>query len=606
MTKACINTIMPGEVYFYDNLSDLPTEGKEKSLYVVRSGTTDKEKTTLYEFIDGEYVLLDVTDIGDIDFTAIEEKIGAVEKALEEHSESIVSDVEVHGIKYQDEKLLIRLPNGDVIEFTADGEAIIDEDYIKKIAKELVDEHEKKTVFKDRVHGMRIDGGILEYWDHTTEEWVELFSSEFQSFPRVKNLSAKSNDYGNAIIVTFENPAVASYKRTEVYISDTDITSSDRDQIAAIATKIIDDGTTTKYEHAAVLGTLYYVVAYAVHEVEGETHYSNMRSVSALAQDETPPGDVTDIKVKVGSEVLELTWKNPSDADFAKTRGVYKKGSPPTTMDDGTVFSDGSVEAATLTGLENEQEYYIRFYTVDLNGNVNDNESMIVSATPKEGGGVGPGGDDVVAGDSEYGFFGEVPSSDLWTGSQLSNLLGITQGTLQHSNEPWLKFVLDGKIIYKSKKPFRHSISWNHLNEKNAVFGNKVIEDAQGNQYKVRLMKGALTDPSQSGASDRGAKYSEWNKLMLPIHEQAKNKNWAYPAYVESEIPANWNINYTDKDLVTISSAGNGSYQWCQETPATSPPSRVIRGDYGVSYAGWTTASSSHSGNGWSPVLELL
>lgn len=64
-------------------------------------------------------------------------------------------------------------------------------------------------------------------------------------------------------------------------------------------------------------------------------------------------------------------------------------------------------------------------------------------------------GGKVVAGDSRYGFFGEVPVTELWSGDELSKLLGVTEGTLQHSNEPWLKFVLDGKIIYKSKN---HSV----------------------------------------------------------------------------------------------------------------------------------------------------
>lgn len=219
-----------------------------------------------------------------------------------------------------------------------------------------------------------------------------------------------------------------------------------------------------------------------------------------------------------------------------------------------------------------------------------------------------PGPQQVIAGDKNYGFFGEVPVTELWSGDGLSKLLGVTEGGRQYDNEPWLKFVLDGKIIYKSKKPFRHSISWNHLHEMNVVFGGKVIEDAQGNQYKVRLMKGALTDPSKDGDPDKGAKYSEWNKLMLPIHKQAKDKSWKHPTYVEPEVPTNWDINYTDKDLVTYYDQGRGSYQWCQETPAADSKNRerVVRGYQGVSRFHTVNNSISSEIYGWSPVLELI
>lgn len=216
-------------------------------------------------------------------------------------------------------------------------------------------------------------------------------------------------------------------------------------------------------------------------------------------------------------------------------------------------------------------------------------------------------GGKVVAGDSRYGFFGEVPVTELWSGDELSKLLGVTEGTLQHSNEPWLKFVLDGKIIYKSKKPFRHSISWDQLHAKDLVKGDKIIKDKYGNQYIVRLMRGALTDPSQNNNLDKGAKYSEWNKLMLPIHEQAKNKTWAYPQYVEPEIPSDWGIEYTDEDLVTNSSGGYGNYQHCLENTISNHANNVLRGNHAITSIG--DYSSSFAGStirGWSPVLELI
>ncbi len=61
---------------------------------------------------------------------------------------------------------------------------------------------------------------------------------------------------------------------------------------------------------------------------------------------------------------------------------------------------------------------------------------------------LGPGPQTLIAGDMTAGFFGEVPVSELITGDDLATTIGLTTGISQHSNEPWLKFALDGNIIY--------------------------------------------------------------------------------------------------------------------------------------------------------------
>lgn len=215
-----------------------------------------------------------------------------------------------------------------------------------------------------------------------------------------------------------------------------------------------------------------------------------------------------------------------------------------------------------------------------------------------------PGPSDLIAGDMQAGYFGVVPASELFTGAEISAATGISNGTLQFNDVGWLKFAIDGKIIYKSQKPYRHTISWDNINAKGCVDGTKQITK-DGTTFKVRLMKGALTDPGNYTASDRGAKGSEWNRLMLPIHVKAKDKSWAYPAYVESTIPY-WGIDFTDADLQTHSSHGNGSYQWCQEVRSDSASNRVIRGYDGVSFLTSNTSSTANVYYGWSPVLEVV
>lgn len=215
-----------------------------------------------------------------------------------------------------------------------------------------------------------------------------------------------------------------------------------------------------------------------------------------------------------------------------------------------------------------------------------------------------PGPSDLIAGDMQAGYFGVVPASELFTGAEISSMTGISNGTLQFGDVGWLKFAIDGKIIYKSQKPYRHTISWDNINAKGCVDGTKQITK-DGTTFRVRLMKGALTDPGNYPASDRGAKGSEWNRLMLPIHVEAKGKNWAYPAYVESNVPY-WGIDFTDADLHTHNSHGDGTYHWCQEVRSDNASVRSLRGGLGVSYSSSATSSTANAAYGWSPILEVI
>lgn len=215
-----------------------------------------------------------------------------------------------------------------------------------------------------------------------------------------------------------------------------------------------------------------------------------------------------------------------------------------------------------------------------------------------------PGPSELVGGTMDAGYFGHVPAGQLFTGTELAAALGITQGSAQFDDVGWLKFASGGKVIFKSQKPFRHSISWDHINSKGAVDGSKIIEK-DGVKYRARLMRGALTNPSENNNSDRGAKGSEWNKLMLPISIKAKDQSWAYKDYVDMPTE-DWGTGFTDADLHTHYSHGNGTYQWCQETAKSDASNRVTRGYIGVSNSDRTTSSNTYSTRGWSPILEVI
>lgn len=191
-----------------------------------------------------------------------------------------------------------------------------------------------------------------------------------------------------------------------------------------------------------------------------------------------------------------------------------------------------------------------------------------------------PGPQLLSAGTLELGYFGHTVAGSLITGAALATAIGLSAGTLQHSDAGWEKFAVDGKILFVATKTIRHTLSWNDINTAGAVTGTATV-NINGKTYKVRLLTGGTTDPLSGG--DGG----EWNKVMYALH-QDQAPPWA---------------SYSDTDLLTISSAGTGSLSWCQDEIGSN---RVCRGRYGVTYWGAFAATSKSNDFGWRPVLELL
>lgn len=111
-----------------------------------------------------------------------------------------------------------------------------------------------------------------------------------------------------------------------------------------------------------------------------------------------------------------------------------------------------------------------------------------------------PGAETPIAGDANYGYFGEVAAADFINGADLCALLGITAGTLINSLAGWLKVARGGQRYLLSKMCIRHSISWDALNALGCVYGEKLVA-IQGGLYAVRVL------------SD-----TEWNALIYPLH----------------------------------------------------------------------------------------
>jgi len=241
---------------------------------------------------------------------------------------------------------------------------------------------------------------------------------------------------------------------------------------------------------------------------------------------------------------------------------------------------------------------------------------------------VGHGPQSIIGGDTTWGFYGEVASTDFISGDALASAIGLSAGTSQHSTSDWLKFASNGQVILVPKLTFRHSVSWEHIYQAGAVYGDDTngsnpsstarLQDAvvtvDGFDYRVRLLRGAGSDPTVQGPD--GVWYgfdvsigdgSEWNRLFYPIHsgQHTNTSNPTTHSDPNADPFASW-ASYSDADLLVEYTHGNGSYSWCQETNGDNTGNRVTRGYIGVSYFSRNTAAGTHTNFGWRPALELV
>lgn len=168
--------------------------------------------------------------------------------------------------------------------------------------------------------------------------------------------------------------------------------------------------------------------------------------------------------------------------------------------------------------------------------------------------------------------------------------------------------------LFVAQRPYRHTVSWNHINTASAVTGNTTIAINNRN-YKIRLLTGGDKEPATftygTACSDDPGENSEWNELLYRIHVAAPtctniNIGMSSSADIRHGGPQrgdNWDTK-TDADIVVTS--GNGRWQWCQEVSGPETSRRVCRGDYGLAYFITYDASLAGTNRGWRPCLEVV
>jgi len=213
------------------------------------------------------------------------------------------------------------------------------------------------------------------------------------------------------------------------------------------------------------------------------------------------------------------------------------------------------------------------------------------------------------------GFYGELTSASFITPTALATACGLTTGVMINNTTAWLKFLLDGKILFIPKLPIRYNTSWQDLYAKGVVYGDDTIGafpfpttspitqntkvTIGGVQYRVRLIRGSNADPGTRSTTDDepGHIGSEWNRLIYPISVITKTpNNQIGPKFMDSPYAA----------TALGFNSSTGSMTMCLETTNGTLTAVVVRGFASVTGSTYGNKAGMNDRGGWRPVLELI
>lgn len=134
----------------------------------------------------------------------------------------------------------------------------------------------------------------------------------------------------------------------------------------------------------------------------------------------------------------------------------------------------------------------------------------------------------------EKGYYGRLTSADFITIPQLRSRVGMTQGTPLQESPEWLKFMIDGKILYVTTRLVQNGPTWKYYNDLGVANGEKVIT-IRGNDYRVRLLEGAnpgrTTPPTTGNADTVDTGLSEYSRLIPNVYSGANAPSMEGPRF---------------------------------------------------------------------------
>lgn len=203
---------------------------------------------------------------------------------------------------------------------------------------------------------------------------------------------------------------------------------------------------------------------------------------------------------------------------------------------------------------------------------------------------------------------GEVESSDFINGIELADAVNFHEGIPHESYCNWLKFYIDGKVIYTPKRSFQYNLSWDLVNNAGLIDGDRTVV-VKGHTYWVRCFKGTSLDgievPVPPEETDTEMTHgSEWNRTMYHISGRpfynARNQLTS-----EGITEGDW-AQYPELEIETRGDGSDkifGGHTICQQT---SKHGGITRGGQGVSFINRYSQNNRGWSFGWRPVLELI
>ena len=171
----------------------------------------------------------------------------------------------------------------------------------------------------------------------------------------------------------------------------------------------------------------------------------------------------------------------------------------------------------------------------------------------------------------------------------------------------WHKFIdyEQNKTLLICDRNLIRSISWNHLNGADFIFGKEIELD--GRLYKCRVLTGgsANRDGATSTSYAGGQLPNEWDRYVM----NGADVGEPHFADAPTPVPGDYPNTSLSGNQTAWARAHNQAWNWismrswCQETSGSA---RVYRGDTSARYWNTNTPSTTYTINGWRPALELL
>lgn len=214
----------------------------------------------------------------------------------------------------------------------------------------------------------------------------------------------------------------------------------------------------------------------------------------------------------------------------------------------------------------------------------------------------GPGAIVLEYGDEEFGYFGTVPSTDLFTTDELSRGIDLYTGVAHIASPTWIKVILKGKICFTPSVPLRRNVGWSDVYNSGGVYGNDtdgtypatpaIKQDAVvvkgAFAYRVRLWGKGDIDPSAvaDGTYPFPANH-EFGRFICQLYDGTHasfSKSWkVFPISSVASLPT-----------LQIMTAAANIVNSIRLTFWSTPPQL------------WCVVSAKTSTTYWWPVLELF